>query len=258
MPTGSPGGFGGGVQTILSAIHRVRYGFFRFYAPRIGFLIGERGGFGGIFDLVPMIGTFASVESEIVERQVRLEKGEADEPLMVLDLFPGIFDRLPKDIVAGTVEVKAEVLETGEHYYAIRGVICKRSDACDEDWADLVYKHVNTDDLPFSLDDRGSGVKYLFLWLYATDHLELPGKRMSINTALEGHPFKDGIVVHWVHFEDGYLIYDAIGQGPGNWPRVNNAIGINRFRPGVEGIVDALGSPPNVKRPPIDLDRYRY
>ena len=64
----SPGGFGARVETSLSAIHRIRLGFFRYYAPTIRLVIGDGGRFGGIFDLVPMIGTFASVESETVER----------------------------------------------------------------------------------------------------------------------------------------------------------------------------------------------
>ena len=64
----SPGGFGARVETILSAIHRIHLGFFRYYAPTIMFVVGDGIRFDGIFDLVPMIGTFASVESETVER----------------------------------------------------------------------------------------------------------------------------------------------------------------------------------------------
>ncbi len=79
-PIGSPGGFGGAVQTIYSFIHRYWFDFYVYKAPSFSFGLGD-GGIDVEFDVVDVIGVFATVVSEIVKREVRVEgKGEADEP----------------------------------------------------------------------------------------------------------------------------------------------------------------------------------
>ena len=81
MPTGSPGVFGGRVQTILSAIHRVRYGTFVYQRPSVGIVFGDEG-FDFVFGVVRAIGVFASVASETVEREVRfIAEGQTDGPM---------------------------------------------------------------------------------------------------------------------------------------------------------------------------------
>ena len=81
MPTGSPGVFGGRVQTILSAIHRVRYRTFVYQRPSVGIVFGDEG-FDFVFGVVRAIGVVASVTREIIERRARVDdQGEADEPI---------------------------------------------------------------------------------------------------------------------------------------------------------------------------------
>ena len=80
-PMGSPGGFVGRTQTILSAIHRVSLDFFVYQRPSIGIVFGPEG-FDIEFGAVHAIGVIASVASEIVERKVRVgNNDETDVPM---------------------------------------------------------------------------------------------------------------------------------------------------------------------------------
>ena len=80
-PASSPGVFGGRVQTILSAIHRVRYGTFVYQRPSVGIVFGGEG-FDLVFGVVRALRVVASVAREITERRVRIDDpGEADEPI---------------------------------------------------------------------------------------------------------------------------------------------------------------------------------
>ena len=80
-PASSPGVFGGRVQTILSAIHRVRYGTFVYQRPSVGVVFGDEG-FDFVFGVVRAIGVVASVTREIIERRVRIDdQGETGEPI---------------------------------------------------------------------------------------------------------------------------------------------------------------------------------
>ena len=80
-PASSPGVFGGRVQTILSAIHRVRYRTFVYQRPSVGIVFGDEG-FDFVFGVVRAIGVFASVAREIIERRARIDdQGETGEPI---------------------------------------------------------------------------------------------------------------------------------------------------------------------------------
>ena len=173
---------------------------------------------------------------------------QALEALRVLD--ESVADQ-PADtdsaLVPGTVQVTRFAGKNGgEHYYQIRGVICERSVRCDNAWADKVFDFVNRNDIPFTSDDTRKGVHDLLLFA-PIRHEQHLYERWSRNKTLGDHPFHPGQVVHDVHFEKDHLIYDVTGTGTGNWPSVNNAIGISIFRPGVEDVVHRFGSPPTVR-----------
>ena len=57
---------------------------------------------------------------------------------------------------ARRVEVRTRVGDDGSHWYSIRGMICVRSERCDESYADEVFTHVNENDVPFSDEDRNT------------------------------------------------------------------------------------------------------
>ena len=93
-PASKPGVFGGGVQTILSAIHRVRYRTFVYQRPSVGIVFGGEG-FDLVFGVVRAIGVFVSVVSETVEREVPVDdQNEADEPLDAQGSEEGWYRRL--------------------------------------------------------------------------------------------------------------------------------------------------------------------
>ncbi len=103
-PIGSPGGFGGAIETILSTIHRVSFGFFVYKTPSVEITLGSEG-LDIEFGVIHMIGVIASVASEIVERKVRVDNvGETDIPMEASQLqaatlpnlatFPGVADGL--------------------------------------------------------------------------------------------------------------------------------------------------------------------
>lgn len=42
-----------------------------------------------------------------------------------------------------------------------------------------------------------------------------------------------GTVEHRVYFDDGYLYYEVLGRGTGDYPRTNVVVGVSEFRRGV-------------------------
>ncbi len=84
-PIGSPGGFGGAVQTIVSNIHRVRFEVLVYDTLVFGGAGGMPGEREYVFDVLSAIRVFVTVESESVEREVPADdKSEADEPMDAL------------------------------------------------------------------------------------------------------------------------------------------------------------------------------
>jgi hypothetical protein len=92
------------------------------------------------------------------------------------------------------------------HEYRIRGEICSVSTAgCNADLADEVYKHVNSNDIPFTDNDLVQGRHELGPLRDPIRHIEDVANRTSVNIALEGHTFYPGTVTHRVHFQNGSL-----------------------------------------------------
>ena len=159
-------------------------------------------------------------------------------------------------LVPGTVQVSKFADKIGGgHYYRIRGVICERSERCDDAWADKVFDFVNRNDIPFTFDDTRKGVRNL-LWSAPIYHDERHEERWSRNDTLDGHPFHPGKAGHYIHFAKNHLIYDVIGTGTADRPSLINAIGIAIFRPGVEDVVHQFGSPPTVRWYPRNWQIY--
>ena len=100
-----------------------------------------------------------------------------------------------------------------------------------------MFEHAN--DVPYSDDDLGSGIKSVYG--QPAYHKEDLGRLKSMNKTLPGHVFHPGEVRHRVHFEDGTLYYEVNGRGSGPYPYVNNAAGIGTFLPGVYRVVRGFG-----------------
>ncbi|MDP2347668.1 MAG: hypothetical protein Q8N34_08075 [Gammaproteobacteria bacterium] len=128
-----------------------------------------------------------------------------------------------------------------EHFYQIRGRVCRQGLNCDEAYADRVFAHVNRNDIPFTFDDLGDGQRDLLLGTQPIRHIEDVAFRTSTNIALEGHEFYPGSVTHRVHFENGNLYYDVVGVGSGGIPSFNNAAGVGLFQGGVRSVVHSYG-----------------
>ena len=147
--------------------------------------------------------------------------------------------------------------EDGSHYYRIRGTLCFRSNPdCDEDWAKIVFDHVNRNDIPFTDDDEREGDHEIGPTVAPITHDQNDRELWSTNITRRRHPFHPGTVTHRVHFEDRALIYDAIGDGQGEYPRINNFIGIAVFRPRLEEVVRKFKDPPRVRSWVMDIDIY--
>ena len=136
---------------------------------------------------------------------------------------------------------------TGAHRYTISGAICQAGPGCDNAYADQVFGHVNANDVPFSDNDLGSGLKNLIAGVprpfgnQPIFHSENIAQRTSVNVALEGHNFYPGSVTHSVIFRGGTLFYDLVGTGTGRFPSFNNSAGVFLFRPGVVDAVNTFG-----------------
>ncbi len=94
-PIGSPGAFGGTIQTIISNIHRVRFEVFVYDTLVFGSVGGMPGEQEYVFDVLSVIRVFVTVASESVEREVPADdKSEADEPLDAQGTQEGWYRRL--------------------------------------------------------------------------------------------------------------------------------------------------------------------
>ena len=143
-------------------------------------------------------------------------------------------------LVQRRIKVTSGVDENGEHYYRVRGMICRLSNECSIDYADEVFGTVNRNDIPFTDDDMRTG-NHDLIGGNPVRHEHDIDLRTSINYTREGHIFYPGKVTHRVHFENDVLYYDVIGEGPGMFPRTNNFLGRITFRPGVYDIVKQYG-----------------
>ena len=126
---------------------------------------------------------------------------------------------------------------TGRHHYSIRARICNAGPACNMELAGQVFEHVNANDIPFTNNDLGPGRRDLRNPLDGgvdpVHHEEYPGSLKSVNETLPGHRYHPGNVTHRVHFQDGALYYEVVGEGTGSHPYGNNASGFIVFTPGV-------------------------
>lgn len=116
---------------------------------------------------------------------------------------------------------------------------------CNEPLADRVYDYVNRNDIPFTENDSGTGVRNLDVpgpWqdqpIY---HIEDPRTRTSINRTLDGHIFHPGHVTHRVYFQRRTLYYEVIGSGQGGLPGFNNMMGVQLFQPGIRDVIERFG-----------------
>ena len=143
------------------------------------------------------------------------------------------------------------------HRYAISVRLCRKSAVCDEAWADRVYDYVNRRDVPYSSDDLGEGQKNILLGTQPIEHEEHLSARRSVNRTREGHELHPGQVVHDVGFRpDGHLYYDIVGTGSGGDPDFANAVGVFTFIGTARDVVHRFGSPPTVRRYPMNMQIY--
>ena len=110
-----------------------------------------------------------------------------------------------------------------------------------------MFDYVNQHDVPFTRDDSAGFHELPFG--NPIEHFEYPERRESKSQTLEGHIFHDGRVTHRVHFEDGYLYYDVVGEGSGPYPYWNVFVGGQVFRPNVQEVVRRYGAPPAIRLP---------
>ena len=154
--------------------------------------------------------------------------------------FAFVYNELTHRAVQRRIEVTSEVRKDGEHYYRIRGMICRRFNECSAEYESEVRGTVYRNDIPFTDDDMRTGVHNLPGGNPIRHEHDIDA-RTSINYTREGHIFHPGSVTHKVHFEDNVLYYDVIGEGTGMLPRTNNFLGRITFRPGVHRIVKQYG-----------------
>ena len=136
------------------------------------------------------------------------------------------------------------------HFYAVVGRICARSNpACNDDWAEMVFGHVNENDVPFTRDDLRQGEHVLLFTQPIYHGLPEEGRQWSANQTREGHLLHPGSVHHAVFFGGGHLLYGVYGSGTGGFAGLNNLLGVHLFAPGVLEAVHRYSDAPRVGRP---------
>ena len=187
---------------------------------------------------------YTETSYSVLAQQFQPESGDIDEPTgLVGRVFDLIFPAVnAQDIVVKLSPTRVRVWrsvdnETGRHNYAIQGTICSGGLGCDEALADMVFAHVNQNDISFTYDDLGNRQRIL-IGNQPIYHFEYISLRMSASVTSEGHMFHPGSVVHSVFFSHGTLYYRVDGSGTGAAPNFNNNLGITLLGPGVNHVVD--------------------
>jgi hypothetical protein len=168
------------------------------------------------------------------------------------------FENMHPRLKQRTISKRIQVTTSGvwsNHVYAIRGQICSTSQlGCDDTLADQIFRHVDSNDVPFFGDDNAQGEMLLIPQIFALSmqpglvgqiakrigpqpitHRSFPSQRISRNVTLPGHFFHFGDVTHRVYFKNEVLYYEVRGTGDGGG--FNNFLGRELFTNGVRDVV---------------------